>query len=108
MSEARHTPGPWKAMRLDHGWHIGPHPGGVCTIHDNTDGSSRSEQEANARLIASAPELLAQRDALREAAEKVEGYLDYPGGTMKTAAAPALTAAECRDILRTAIAKAKP
>jgi len=54
-----HTPGPWTAHRCEHGWHIGPQPDGVCTIHDNTDGSRMAEHTANARLIAAAPDLLA-------------------------------------------------
>lgn len=54
-----HTPGPWAARRGEHGWGIeysSRH--GICTIHDNTDGSRRDEQAANARLIAKSPELL--------------------------------------------------
>jgi hypothetical protein len=53
-----HTPGPWKAVRLAHGWIIGPQPDGVCTIHDNTDGSGFVRKAANARLITAAPDLL--------------------------------------------------
>ncbi len=62
---SKHTPGPWKAVRCRHGWHIGPQPGGVCTICDDSqfgdvaDRSRYLQQEANARLIAAAPELLA-------------------------------------------------
>ncbi len=64
MSEAKHMPGPWEAVRMRHGWHIGSrYPGGACSIaaianHDDTDSSGHPRQEANARLIAAAPELL--------------------------------------------------
>ena len=54
-----HTPGPWVARRGEHGWGIDRSSRhGICTIHDNTDGSMRDEQAANARLIAAAPEML--------------------------------------------------
>lgn len=61
-----HTPGPWTAERQPHGYHIGPQPDGVCTIHDNSDGSKRDEQAANARLIAAAPILLAACQAAQD------------------------------------------
>ena len=52
-----HTPGPWKATSGPYRWNIvttgKPRGFNVCAI--NTD---RIEQEANARLIAEAPELL--------------------------------------------------
>ena len=57
-----HTPGPWEAIRCEHGWHVqpvnGPQSRGVCSIHDNTDGSRRDVQASDARLIAAAPDLL--------------------------------------------------
>src|SRR5206468_178127 len=52
-----HTSGPWEAVRYEHGWHIGPQPGGVCSIYDDNDDPVA---EANARLIAVSPEMLAQ------------------------------------------------
>ncbi len=57
-NDCKHTPGPWKAVRYSNGWHIGPQPDGVCSITDNSDGSMINEHEENARLIASAPNLL--------------------------------------------------
>lgn len=57
-SKPEHTSGLWIAVRCKHGWHIGPQPDGVCTIHDNTDRSNCEQHEANARLIAAAPDLL--------------------------------------------------
>jgi hypothetical protein len=50
----QHTPGPWKAVRASHG---------VVDIFDNNDHDIVTlfgcNREANARLIAAAPELLA-------------------------------------------------
>lgn len=68
MSTANHTPGPWKASKglPSIGWHVGM-PGRwrlVVVGRDEKDESmSDGEIEANARLIAAAPELL---DALKE------------------------------------------
>ncbi|KKN31707.1 hypothetical protein LCGC14_0821300 [marine sediment metagenome] len=67
------TPRPWTAKRCTHGWHIGPQPDGVCTIRDNTDGSNAAEQEANARLIAAAPELQAAAEAAIRYDESIAG-----------------------------------
>ena len=67
MSESKHTPGPWLTDRRN------VHTGQIATIHHclNNDwveiwtdkwaetGLGEAEQEANARLIAAAPELLA-------------------------------------------------
>ena len=61
-----HTPGPWRAGRNSHFWEVYPERGGdegipfavgdVCVSEPgNPDGGL---QEANARLIAAAPELL--------------------------------------------------
>lgn len=71
---ARHTPGPWgfygkiqsvgeEGDKADLYWgNVTPVPwrGYVCSIlsADRIDGISREEAEANARLIAAAPELL--------------------------------------------------
>lgn len=65
------TPGGWTAERKTHGWHVGPQPEGVCSIHDNTDGSHYEERKANATFIANAPTdidyLLDENKRLREA-----------------------------------------
>jgi len=70
-----HTPGPWKAMKTEHGWHVGPQPDGVCSIWDNTDSATHATQEANARLLAAAPDLLEACEAIADAMSDAQ-----PGG----------------------------
>lgn len=83
MRKEAHTPGPWKAhcsdvteglTRGDSGirfWDILPacsehYRGGIATVHDAAEigGISINERDANARLIAAAPELLGACEAL--------------------------------------------
>ncbi|KKN09845.1 hypothetical protein LCGC14_1042480 [marine sediment metagenome] len=85
-----HTPGPWKAVRLTHGWIIGPQPDGVCTIHNNTNGSGFDQKTANARLIAAAPDLLEACEAMVHAARQGDSAL---GGVAATLAEAAITKA---------------
>ena len=73
VEPAQHTPGPWRIdPKHDDAYHIlgageASWPsGGIATL-DYTGGNA----EANAVLIAQAPTLLAQRDALVEALEDV-------------------------------------
>lgn len=70
-AHGKHTPGPWV---VDPCWDILGNTddgnGMVCQI--TTDAVPRAEAEANARLIAAAPELLeALRDLAREAARNI-------------------------------------
>ena len=71
MDKQTHTPGPWVAKAGLAKWNVAtttkPRSVNICSI--NTD---RVEQEANARLIAAAPELLA---ALRD-------WLDFAEETL--------------------------
>lgn len=71
-----HTPGPWMPVNLPfadcrilptdaYGTVLGGGP--IADVLNAKDGS----KEANARLIAAAPELLRQRDALAEACRRV-------------------------------------
>lgn len=49
---SKHTPGPWAAQKGRTTWHVGTESRGVASIYNY------GEEEANARLIAAAPELL--------------------------------------------------
>ena len=56
-----HTPGPWKAdQRKHHPWHIQSSEGTVAYVFGTAMKGTKIQQEANARLIASAPELIAR------------------------------------------------
>lgn len=65
MSIAKHTPGPWNYTLCDDetAWMIGPRdtdgPDYVADVHKLVRGRSHADSEANARLIAAGPELLA-------------------------------------------------
>jgi hypothetical protein len=65
-TEAKHTPGPWAVhpskARVDA--FVGGAPLPVCELLWPTDQRSEAETEANARLIAAAPELLAACKAM--------------------------------------------
>lgn len=76
------TPGPWK---------VAPAIGTLCAWRIETDIPNRpciafvaqtigdnQEENANAQLIASAPLLLSQRNALLEALENLVAFLDVP------------------------------
>lgn len=59
MSESKHTPGPWKWWTTHEGSHrINPEEGGLVIASCDTRNPFSYEQEANARLIAAAPDLL--------------------------------------------------
>lgn len=79
--EMKHTPGPWRARRNNAFWEINPinagddgipfSVGDVCSsAPNNPDGGL---QEANARLIAAAPEML---EALKEILDCANGLID--------------------------------
>lgn len=72
MSDTKHTPGPWNAVELEDGNIVTGntrHCGNVCELDLGT------ESDANARLIAAAPELL---EALERALRWFDG--DFPYG----------------------------
>ena len=89
MSNVKHTPGPWR---------IDPGPGFSRNRIEDADGICVAfawglglEADANARLIAAAPDLLV---ALKEAADPIAGHLHGP--TLDRALA-AIDKAEGRD-----------
>lgn len=72
MSDAKHTPGPWNYTLCDgeSAWLVGPRnaegPDYVADAHKLTHGRRDEDSEANARLIAAAPELLAACESVIE------------------------------------------
>ncbi|MNJ10723.1 hypothetical protein D3C77_48850 [compost metagenome] len=81
---AKHTPGPWTFERLRAGsiWAI--QAGATCVAEivrwATTDPAALAEREANARLIAAAPELLEALERLLEAySSQMRSDYDYPG-----------------------------
>lgn len=60
MSEAKHTPGPWRALESPSRRHSGTYQiwGGKHWIANTKCESCPAHHDANARLIAKAPELL--------------------------------------------------
>ena len=82
MTEAKHTPGPW-SVEVDSPSGIGrTHAVYVCSAAGWPEGQlarvnvqdGLGEREANARLIAAAPELLA---TLKDACEEIERLREY-------------------------------
>ena len=96
-----HTPGPWKVVRhpriahVDSETSVGSGANGMASVAWLTGG--RVGQEANARLIAAAPDLLAALEALVLAAPDSDAW--------SVAATRELRAA--RDLAEEAIAKAR-
>jgi len=96
----KHTPGPWRAKKVRTLIHIGG-DSGVCEIsvsashvHEDFPGAKMAyiaRQEANAHLIAAAPDLLEALQAL------VADFADYPASERPCHAF---------DLARAAIAKA--
>jgi hypothetical protein len=103
---AKHTPGPWSYDPASfwkrpglRGFKVyGPDSKSIAA-YSSAGNRNAEEQEANARLIAAAPDLLA---ALRELIETAERFADLRGSTDQKALWADLEAA------RIAIAKAVP
>ncbi|NSZ73300.1 hypothetical protein G6L74_06025 [Agrobacterium tumefaciens] len=75
----KHTPGPWKAVKAAHGPIdiFDPRGRDVVTVYGG--GVEAESQSANARLIASAPELLLALQELLEAYSKPDERLCCDG-----------------------------
>lgn len=99
MTQATHTPGPWGCADTSyhaHDYRLSRPNGEHLPV--NAPYNDHSEQRANARLIAAAPDLLAALEAVLAAwDEPYYGDLDMARDTMFDAIEPA----------RAAIAKAK-
>lgn len=82
-----HTPGPWQAVAGSFRWNVttvGPRTFNICALNPD-----RGDSEANARLIAAAPDLLA---ALKETLAVLEGFAPWESAIEREAAEAALTA----------------
>lgn len=98
----KHTPAPWKLMHQtsDGSQLVGDGAYGFITIDRACDGkNNRGEMLANARLIASAPELL---EALKNLVKRIDingGLGEYKGGPsfVMTEARQAIAKAEANN-----------
>lgn len=67
--KAKHTPMPWTTIRCEDGMEVLTHDAeSICVVKHYGDPYDSKREEANARLIAAAPELL---DALKDAADQL-------------------------------------
>ena len=75
MESTKHTPGPWRISEYDNGYLIGAYDGSIAltTGRAITIKKYKNEREANARLIAAAPELLEALSAV------TNNYIDTYG-----------------------------
>lgn len=116
-TKAQHTPGPWYTrfcrraggkstweIRHDagHQWHVAD----VYGISDGEKTYGHGFAEANARLIAAAPETAAERDRLREVNAELVAALESALKSLEIDG-PDSAAAVLRTDARAAIAKAK-
>lgn len=100
MTNTQHTPGPWTALgrdgynsiiiRAEHASHW------PALVPEFNEIARDPEQEANARLIAAAPDLI---DALRDIVARIDCY--------DAGRCPPSLAERCREIALAAIAKAE-
>jgi hypothetical protein len=97
-TKATHTPGPWELMHAEHGQHVEVvvNGGHIAVVFSGSfrDGSTG---EANANLIAAAPDLI-------EACEKALNLIDGAGVLLASMSAERSRAVEA---LRAAVAKAE-
>lgn len=81
---SKHTPGPWTFVQGGSGdfptWNVRIGNRGLITLPAT---ASMETMDADARLIASAPDLAAQRDALLEALRLIAGLITHPEGRQK-------------------------
>ena len=101
MSTAKHTPGPWQARWQDPidvddcariAIETAPDAGDIAGIHHAT----RGEDEANARLIAAAPDMLAALQRIAEYPRQRNDELSIAGARAIAAAAIAKATGEAQ------------
>lgn len=71
-----HTPGPWVADEAENEWAVGDADGRIVAYLHQDDIDLLSEREANAHLIAAAPDLLKALKAADEALAQVTAFED--------------------------------
>lgn len=72
--KAKHTPMPWTTIRCEDGMEVLTHDAeSICVVKHYGDPYNSKREEANARLIAAAPELLEAAEAY---VAHVRGYED--------------------------------
>jgi hypothetical protein len=97
-----HSPGPWNSSCYGDGsFIVRGHYGRIVCTRDRVPFPRREESEANARLIAAAPELLEALQKAREYVAKVNGSIVGAIGHDNTIVKPDL------DLIDAAIAKAE-
>lgn len=90
---SKHTPGQWNAHLLGSSWRIytgdnikadrysiSGYDKEICTIDEDSEGVSKAQQKANAKLMAAAPELLSALESLMLAAENLDPQSGAPIG----------------------------
>lgn len=70
---AQHTPGPWTIEKTSHDTEIVAGKYHICNVGESVR-CSENEAKANARLIASAPDLLAALQAFAAAGNNFTGW----------------------------------
>lgn len=82
-STLNHTTGPWNRRSYSDGRTVIEHNSDhrSCSIAELTTRIGSLEHESNARLIAKAPDLLAQNKRLREALQAVINVVTHPLST---------------------------
>ena len=85
MTDQHHTPAPWmfSFQSVDPEWAVVTTPGGAVIANVNAD----TRQDANARLISAAPDLLAILQTLTNAMPKNGGTVRFDGDELAAARA---------------------
>jgi hypothetical protein len=83
MQKVKHTPGPWEDNGS--GMIVGPLPDDdgdapfVCDVCEHPGIEYTEEQQANARLIEAAPEMLEELERAADELNQLAGYFEHEG-----------------------------